>query len=38
VIEVAALRCRHQNREKPYNEELLRIAIAGTAVGMLTTG
>ncbi|MGD2087572.1 MAG: phosphoenolpyruvate carboxylase [Candidatus Aminicenantes bacterium] len=38
VIEVAALRNRHQNREKPYNEELLRISIAGTAVGMLTTG
>ncbi len=38
VIEVAALRNRHQNIERPYNEELLRISIAGTAVGMLTTG
>jgi phosphoenolpyruvate carboxylase len=38
VIEVAALRRRRMGIPKPHNDELLRIAIAGTAIGMLTTG
>jgi phosphoenolpyruvate carboxylase len=38
VIEVMALRSRRQNIQQLYNDELLRIAIAGVAVGMLTTG
>ncbi|MCP5102776.1 MAG: phosphoenolpyruvate carboxylase [bacterium] len=38
VIEVSALRNRRRKIERPHNDELLRIAIAGTAVGMLTTG
>lgn len=38
VIEVAALRNRRQKVQKPHNDELLRIAIAGVAIGMLTTG
>ncbi|MCP4221313.1 MAG: phosphoenolpyruvate carboxylase [bacterium] len=38
VIEVAALRNRRKKIQKEHNDELLRIAIAGTAIGMLTTG
>lgn len=38
AMEVAALRNRRRNVQKPHNDELLRIAIAGTAIGMLTTG
>lgn len=38
VIEVAALRNRRRDVQKPHNDELLRIAIAGVAIGMLTTG
>lgn len=38
VIEVMALRNRRRKILKPHNDELLRIAIAGTAIGMLTTG
>jgi len=38
AIEVAALKNRRQRVQKLHNDELLRIAIAGTAVGMLTTG
>ncbi|MCP5054993.1 MAG: phosphoenolpyruvate carboxylase [bacterium] len=38
AIEVAALRNRRQELQKPHNDELLRIAIAGVAIGMLTTG
>lgn len=38
LIELAALENRRQNMHKPHNDEILRIAIAGVAVGMLTTG
>jgi phosphoenolpyruvate carboxylase len=38
VIEAAALRSRRRGIPKLHNDELLRIAIAGTAIGMLTTG
>lgn len=38
AIEVSALRNRRRGVQKPFNDELLRIAIAGTAIGMLTTG
>jgi len=38
VIELAALRSRRMEIPKQHNDELLRIAIAGTAIGMLTTG
>lgn len=38
LIELAALQNRRQNVQKPHNDEILRIAIAGVAVGMLTTG
>jgi phosphoenolpyruvate carboxylase len=38
VIEVGALHSRRMGVPKPHNDELLRIAIAGTAIGMLTTG
>jgi phosphoenolpyruvate carboxylase len=38
AFEVAAMRNRRRNVRRPYNDELLRIAIAGVAIGMLTTG
>jgi phosphoenolpyruvate carboxylase len=38
VLEVAALRDRRRQVQKPYIDELLRISIAGVSVGMLTTG
>lgn len=38
AMEAAALRNRRHKIEKPHNDELLRIAIAGVAIGMLTTG
>lgn len=38
IIEAAALRSRREGIPKLHNDELLRIAIAGTAIGMLTTG
>ncbi len=38
VMEVAALRNRRRKVQRPHNDELLRIAIAGAAIGMLTTG
>ncbi|MCK4765133.1 MAG: phosphoenolpyruvate carboxylase, partial [Candidatus Aminicenantes bacterium] len=38
ALEVKALRQRHSGVREEGNDELLRIAIAGTAIGMLTTG
>ncbi|NIM15187.1 MAG: phosphoenolpyruvate carboxylase [Candidatus Aminicenantes bacterium] len=38
AFEVAAMRNRRRNIQRPHNDELLRIAIAGVAIGMLTTG
>jgi phosphoenolpyruvate carboxylase len=38
AIEISALLSRHQQTPKPKTNELLRISIAGTAIGMLTTG
>jgi len=38
VIELSALKNKNQKKAKPFNDELLRMSIAGTAVGMLTTG
>jgi phosphoenolpyruvate carboxylase len=38
ALEITALRNRRRQVQKPYNDELLRISIAGVSVGMLTTG
>ena len=38
ALEVISLKQRRQNPNNTINNELLRAAVAGTAIGMLTTG